>query len=193
MEMFLDYFSCSSLIAVSIWCALCLACRRGVALQIISIMPHFHSEVVLHILIWEHTWSFILPHLWGQCTQCFWALLVFLLLLWCETKDKLLLSLWAFWVVRISEAFEHSVNILLTKRCGKWSMHFCHAVVVFLMSGIQLVIILIWPFNTAVVIVPLSLFICLHFSVLVHSIGRSLNEHHVLNWYIPNHFHISCP
>lgn len=37
-----------------------------IALQIGSC--HFHSEVVLYILIWKDRWSFILPHFQKKCT-----------------------------------------------------------------------------------------------------------------------------
>lgn len=73
---------------MSVWCALCLACRWGVALQIISIIPHFHSEVVSQILIGEHTWSFVLPHLQGQCTHHLWALPPWIPRYYCSVHPK---------------------------------------------------------------------------------------------------------
>ena len=106
------------------WCALQLPCRWGVAVQILSIIPHCHSEVVLHILIWEHTCSFILPTPPGTvCTSSLsFATPDYSLLPWCEAEDKLLLSsLHRFWVVGISQALEpvSISSILLTQRCGE--------------------------------------------------------------------------
>lgn len=97
----------------------------GVARQIISIMPHFHSEVgPAHLNLRAHMVIYPLTPPGTVCTSSLsFAILVFLLLLWCESQRQIAaVVVDIFWGVRISEALEHSVNIFDLINTEMWEM-----------------------------------------------------------------------